>query len=170
MSLRLSRGEAEGESETSELCRVPNPRTCYSLSNLYHQGMRGFKRVATRGNKKCGLCLYLIHTFGPIACIKSDVRWYNYIYIYMYIYIYFLDSTYTCNNCYNTNTEGLTVTSSAVLSDFTISLTDHSFSRPGALSLLLADSSGSSDKGGTHCSSISPASLWSSPPPPSALL
>ena len=60
--------------------QAPNPRTRYSLSNLYHPGMRGFERVATRGNKKCGLCLYLIHTFGPIACIKSDVRWYKYIY------------------------------------------------------------------------------------------
>ena len=89
MSLRLSRGEAEGEPETRELCRAPNPRTRYSLSNLYHPGMRGFERVATRRNKKCGLCLYLIHTFGPIACIKSDVRWYKYIYIYMYIRIAF---------------------------------------------------------------------------------
>ena len=81
MSLRLSRGEAEGEPETRELCRALNPHTRYSLSNLYHPGMRGFERVATRGNKKCGLCLYLIHTFGPIACIKSDVRWYIYIYL-----------------------------------------------------------------------------------------
>ena len=63
-------GEAEGEPETRELCRAPNPRTRYSLSNLYHPGMRGFERVATRGNKKCRLCPYLIHTFGPIACIK----------------------------------------------------------------------------------------------------
>ena len=63
-----------------ELCRAPNPRTRYSLSNLYHPGMRGFERVATRGNKKCGLCPYLIHTFGPIACIKSDVTWYKYFY------------------------------------------------------------------------------------------
>ena len=85
MSLRLSRGEAGGEPETRELCRAPNPRTRYSLSNLYHPGMRGFERVATRGNKKCGLCLYLIHTFGPIACIKSDVRWYKYIYIRTYL-------------------------------------------------------------------------------------
>ena len=85
MSLRLSRGEAEGEPETRELCRAPNPRTGYSLSNLYHPGMRGFERVATRGNKKCGLCLYLIHTFGPIARIKSDVRWYKYIYMYIYV-------------------------------------------------------------------------------------
>ena len=54
-----------------------------SLSNLYHTGMRGFERVVTRGNKKCGLCLYLIHTFGPIACIKSDVMLYKYIYIYV---------------------------------------------------------------------------------------
>ena len=61
---------------------MPNPRTRYSLSNLYHPGMRGFERIATRGNKKCGLSLYLIHTFGPIACIKSDVRWYKYIYMY----------------------------------------------------------------------------------------
>ena len=80
MSLRLSRGEAEGESEMRELCRAPIPRTHYSLSNLYHPGMRGFERVATRGNKKCGLCLYLIHTFGPIACVKSDGMWYKYIY------------------------------------------------------------------------------------------
>ena len=65
--------------------RAPNPRTRYSLSNLYHPGMRGFERVATRGNKKCGLCPYLILTFGPIACIKSDVRWYK-IYIYTYMY------------------------------------------------------------------------------------
>ena len=50
----LSRGEAEGEPEMRELCRAPNPRTRYSLSNLYHPGMRGFERVATRGNKKCG--------------------------------------------------------------------------------------------------------------------
>ena len=55
MSLRLSRGEAEGELEKRELCRAPNPRTCYSLSNLYHPGMRGFERVATRGNENCGL-------------------------------------------------------------------------------------------------------------------
>ena len=41
--------------------------------------MRGFEHVATHGNKKCGLCLYLIHTFGPIACIKSDLRWYKYV-------------------------------------------------------------------------------------------
>ena len=82
-SLRLSRGEAEGEPETRELCGAPNPRTRYSLSNLYHPGMRGFERVVTRGNKKCGLCLYLIHTFGRIACIKSDVRWYKYIYRYV---------------------------------------------------------------------------------------
>ena len=81
MSLRLSRGEAEGEPETKELGRAPNPRTRYSLSNLYHLGMRGFEHIATRGNKKCGLCLYLIHSFGPIACIKSDVRWYKYIYV-----------------------------------------------------------------------------------------
>ena len=80
MSLRLSRGEAQGEPETRELCRAPNPSTRYSLSNLYHPGMRGFERVATRGNKKCGLCPYLIRTFGPIACIKSDVRWYKCIY------------------------------------------------------------------------------------------
>ena len=52
--------------ETRELCRAPNPRTRYSISNLYHPGMRGFERVATRGNKKCRLCPYLIHTFGPI--------------------------------------------------------------------------------------------------------
>ena len=78
MSLRFSRGEAEGESETRELCRAPNPRTRYSLSNLYHPGARCFERLATRGNIKCGLCLYLIHTFGPIACIKSDIRWYKY--------------------------------------------------------------------------------------------
>ena len=82
MSLRLSRGEAEGELETRELCGAPNPRARYSLSNLYYPGMRGFESVATRGNKKCGLRLYLIHIFGPIACIKSDVRWYKYIYIY----------------------------------------------------------------------------------------
>ena len=49
--------------EMRELCRAPNPRTRYSLSNLYHPGMRGFERVATRGNIKCGLCPYLIHTF-----------------------------------------------------------------------------------------------------------
>ena len=66
-----------------------------SLSNLYNPGMRGFESVATRGNKKCGLCPYLIHTFGPIACIKSDVSYiciyiciYIYVYIYVYIYIY----------------------------------------------------------------------------------
>ena len=47
MSFWLSRGEAEGESETRELCRAPNPRTRYSLSNLYHLGMRGFERIAT---------------------------------------------------------------------------------------------------------------------------
>ena len=41
-----------------ELCRAPNPRTRYSLSNLYHPGVRGFERVATRGNKKCGLSLF----------------------------------------------------------------------------------------------------------------
>ena len=69
-----------------ELCQVPNPRTRYSLSNLYHPGMHGFECVATRGNIKCGLCPYLlIHTFGPIVCIKSDVRWYKYIYIHIYI-------------------------------------------------------------------------------------
>ena len=79
MSLRLSRGEAEGEPETRELCRAPNPRTRYSLSNLYHPGMLGFERIATRRNKKCGLCLYLIHTFAPIVCIKIDIRWYKYI-------------------------------------------------------------------------------------------
>ena len=78
MSLRLSQGEAEGESETKELCQAANPRTRYSLSNLYHPGMRGFECVATRGNKKYGLCLYLIHTFVPIVCIKCDVRWYKY--------------------------------------------------------------------------------------------
>ena len=55
--------KTEGETETRELCRAPNPRTRYSLSNLYHPGMHGFERVATRGNKKCGLCPYLIHTF-----------------------------------------------------------------------------------------------------------
>ena len=81
MRLRLSRGEAEGESETRELCRAPNPCTRYSRSNLYYPGMCGFECAATQGNKKCGLCLYLIHNFGPIACIKSDARWYkNYIY------------------------------------------------------------------------------------------
>ena len=32
--MRLSRGKAEGESETRELCRAPNPRTRYSLSNF----------------------------------------------------------------------------------------------------------------------------------------
>ena len=73
--------------ETRELCRAPSLHTRYSLSNLYHPGMRGFERVATCGNKKCGLCPYLIHTFGPIGCIKSGVRWYKYIYIYIYIYI-----------------------------------------------------------------------------------
>ena len=52
MSLRLSRGKAEGESETRELCGAPNPRTRYSLSNLYHAGMRVFELVATGGNKK----------------------------------------------------------------------------------------------------------------------
>ena len=85
MSLRLSRGEAEGEPGTRELCRAPNPRTRYSLSNLYHPGMRGFERVATRGNKMCGLPLFN-RSFGPIACIKSDVRWYKYIYTYIYTY------------------------------------------------------------------------------------
>ena len=103
--MRLSRGKAEGEPETRELCRAPNPRTRYSLSNLYHPGMRGFERIATRGNKKCGLCPYLIHTFGSIACIKSDVGWLaserserdtirgvqiraGAVYIYIYIYMY----------------------------------------------------------------------------------
>ena len=84
-SFRLSPGEAKGESETRELCRAPNPRTRYSLSNLYHPGVRGFERVATRGNKKCGLCLYLIYTFLPIAYAKSDATWYKYIYISYYI-------------------------------------------------------------------------------------
>ena len=83
--IRLSRGEAEVEPESRELCRAPNPRTRYSLSNLYHPGMRGFEHVATRGNKKFRLCPNLIHTFGPIACIKSGVRWYKYIYMYIYI-------------------------------------------------------------------------------------
>ena len=50
MSLRFSRGEAKGESETRELFQMPNPCTRYSLSNFYHQGMRSFERVATRGN------------------------------------------------------------------------------------------------------------------------
>ena len=77
----------EGEPETRELCQAPNPRTRYSLSNLYHPGMRGFERVATRANKKCGLCPYLIRTFGPIGCIKSDVRWYKYIYMYGGTYV-----------------------------------------------------------------------------------
>ena len=54
MSFLLFRGEAEGVSETRELCRAPNPRTRYSLSNLYHSGTRGFERVATRGHKKSG--------------------------------------------------------------------------------------------------------------------
>ena len=53
----------EGELETRELYRAPNPRTRYSLSNLYHADVSVFKRVATRGNKKCGLCPYLIHNF-----------------------------------------------------------------------------------------------------------
>ena len=44
------------------------------------QACAGFERVATRGNKKCELSLYLIHTFEPIACIKSDGG----INIYMY--------------------------------------------------------------------------------------
>ena len=69
-----------------ELCREPYLRTRYSLSSLYHPGMCGFECVATRGNKKCGLCLYLIHTFGPIACIKSDVGGIN-IYIYLFTLI-----------------------------------------------------------------------------------
>ena len=51
----------------NELCRAPNPHTRYSLSNVYHPGMHGFECVATRGNKKCGLYPYLIHTFWPIA-------------------------------------------------------------------------------------------------------
>ena len=103
MSLQFSLGEAEGELESRELCQAPNPRTRYSLSNLNHPGIRGFERVATRGNKKRGLCPNLIRTFGPIACIKSGVRWYilasepdtirgvqiraGAVYIYIYIYI-----------------------------------------------------------------------------------
>ena len=75
----MSTGVAEGGPETRELCGAPNPRTSYSLSNLYHPGMLGFERVATRGNKKRGLCPYLILSFGQIKCIKSDVRWYKYI-------------------------------------------------------------------------------------------
>ena len=85
MSFRLSRGEAEGESETNKLCRAPNPRTRYGLTNLYHAGMHIFERVATRVNKK-GLCLYLIHTFWPITYFKSDVTWYKYIYKYINIF------------------------------------------------------------------------------------
>ena len=68
-------------------------RLTHALAIVYltytTQACAVFERVATRRNKRCGLCLYLIHTFGPIACIKSDVRWYKYIYIYMYIRIAF---------------------------------------------------------------------------------
>ena len=55
ISYWLSRGKAEGESRTSELCRALNPHIRYSLSNIHH--------IATRGNKKCGLCPYLINSF-----------------------------------------------------------------------------------------------------------
>ena len=72
--MTLSRGEAEGESGTSGLCRAPNPRTRYSLSNLYHAGMRGFERVATRGNKKC--CIF--NPYFLTNHVQSDVTWYKY--------------------------------------------------------------------------------------------
>ena len=56
-------------------------RLTHALAIVYltytTQACAVFERVATRGNKKCVLWVYLIHTFGPIACIKSDVRWYN---------------------------------------------------------------------------------------------
>ena len=52
MSFWLSRGEAEVESETGELCRAPNSRAGYSLSNLNQAGLRIFECVATRRNKK----------------------------------------------------------------------------------------------------------------------
>ena len=32
--------------------------------------------------------LFNPHTFGPITCIKSAVRWYKYIYIYICIRTY----------------------------------------------------------------------------------
>ena len=56
--------------ETRELCRAPNPRTRYSLSNLYHPGMLGFERVATRGNKKCGLCPHLSALLDQSRALK----------------------------------------------------------------------------------------------------
>ena len=45
----------------SKLCRARIPRTRYSLSNLYHAGMRAFDRVATRGNKK----VWVMPLFNP---------------------------------------------------------------------------------------------------------
>ena len=41
-----------GELDTRELCRAPKPHSRYSLSKLYHPGMRDFERVATGGNKE----------------------------------------------------------------------------------------------------------------------
>ena len=42
-----------------ELCRASNPRTRYSLSNLYHAGMRVFECIATRENKKMWVMLLI---------------------------------------------------------------------------------------------------------------
>ena len=70
-SLRLSRGKAEEEWETRELCGAPNPLTRNSLSNLYHPGLRGFERVATRGNKKCGLCPHFL-TIRELLVVKYE--------------------------------------------------------------------------------------------------
>ena len=67
MSFRLSRGEAEGQSETRELCRAPNPRIRYSRSNLYHAGVRVFERLATCGNKK----VWVMSLFKPHFLTKG---------------------------------------------------------------------------------------------------
>ena len=45
--------ERDNWERVSYIFRVPNPRTCYSLSNLSR--MRSFQCVATRRNKECEL-------------------------------------------------------------------------------------------------------------------
>ena len=53
------------------------------VRQLVDKGLNGCswsQRLLVRRYKKCSLCLYLINIFGPIACIKRDVRWYKYIY------------------------------------------------------------------------------------------
>ena len=69
---------SQGKSETRELCRAPNSRTRYSLSKLYHPGMRGLER----SRKQNVWDMFLFNPHLMTAYFKCDVTWYKHIYLY----------------------------------------------------------------------------------------